>query len=256
LIWDALEGRERKWFEDGVGKEKVRQLSSNSQKRNPRVERDNAREALRAPKVNIAPPSSPSFTLSQWVRNLRALLGFGQEGMWRRLDPKNDPYASFFPTSAKGNLRLALLEEIVGLSSMQLGSDSIPLIGRRRALYAYPGKDPALKVWLETVDPAQYGSFKDSLLRELSDAQKDLDTEVKNSTYQGVDYVLTIRKDLSFEGLKGKNSIGGAHIFFPDRNAILTIQSFNTRHTLATESLPPTEPFVKQVIDSVRSSGN
>lgn len=195
--------------------------------------------------------------MRQWLENLGRFLLLASQRVggnsWHEIPLKGDPYEMFFPPVSKEGFRLLLLEGILQPSEMELGSEVIPLVARHRALYAFPNKEPLLKVWVETVVPERYQHFQSSSIREFYSVQKETDLILRKSEYGQREYYVGRRKDLSLQGLKGKESIGSGHIFFPDRNTVVTIQFFNTEYYSKQDPLPEMESFVRQVIDSVNS---
>jgi len=76
---------------------------------------------------------------------------------------------------------------------------------------------------------------------------------VTTSSHKEHEYYVYLRKELSFEALKNKNSIGGMYVFFPERNVVVFIFLFNTRYTSAGAymvSRGDIQSIVRQFIDS------
>ena len=107
---------------------------------------------------------------------------------------------------------------------------SILVLTARRSFYAHPNiKDGwVFKIWAEQVSSETFLKYKELLIQDIITHNSEVDTE--KSAYKDHEYYIYLRKDLTTKGLEGKNSIGGANIFFPENNISLFLYFFNTKY--------------------------
>lgn len=196
---------------------------------------------------------------------------------WNRKALKNDEFQSFFPLTLKTsqrdlyligpntqgvfkNTEPTVLETAgieyrdnisINLSTTQEKPTPVKILTSRRTFYALP-KMLVFKIWLEQVPQEEFSTYKEAVTRELDNYKAE--ANVEKLTYKNHEYYLYFRKDLTKENLKDKNSIGGAYIYFPEKNTAVFISIFNP----ASDSVDPymlnhqdAISAINQIIDSV-----
>ena len=193
---------------------------------------------------------------------------------WNRKALASDTFQSFFPLKLQDKLYLVSPNE-AGVfdsavpttdtgyvefrdgSQINLGSQEKPevfkVISARRTFYALEGFEemPVFKMWTEQVSPEDFARYEKAVLAQLDLFSSS--SNVEKHAYKGHDYYVYLRKDLTTEGLKGKNSIGGSYVLFPEKNTVMYIFVFNTRYNTPTAYLMTKEGLNKaaeQFIDS------
>lgn len=195
---------------------------------------------------------------------------------WNRKALQGDEFEAFFPLTLGDNLYLVspnengLFEgnglvtsdsafiEFRDSANINLGTQEqehiFKILSARRSFFAHRTFDeiPVFKIWSEQVASEDFQEYKLTVSEEL-DSFTFSEVEKENE-YKDHDYYTYLRKDLSAEGLKGKNSIGGAYIFFPEKNSVLYIFFFNTRYNTPVAYLISDDEItsiVHEIIDSV-----
>lgn len=195
---------------------------------------------------------------------------------WNRIVLKGDIFQSNFLLNTKEGLYLVSPNEdgsgdieksetlesayIEGRNNtkINLGTNENPIVFdilmARRALYAnHKIKDmPIFKMWLEQTFPNEFLNYKQGILNQLNELGDSVFLE--KFEYKNHEYYIYLRKDLSFEGLKGDNSIGGMYIFFPELNLSEFLFFFNTKYNDKNAYLISKEEIqnlAQELIDSV-----
>lgn len=86
---------------------------------------------------------------------------------------------------------------------------------------------PVFKIWAERVSPEEFLEYKLAILDLLNSYPASV-SGIEKASYKDHEYYIYLRRDLTKEGLKGLNSIGGVYIFFPEKNTGMFIFLFNT----------------------------
>ena len=110
---------------------------------------------------------------------------------------------------------------------------------------------PALKIWTEQVSLEEFLKYKTALVDLLNSYPS---TNIEKTDYKNHEYYTYLGKNLTPEGLKGKNSIGGVYVFFPEKNTGLFIFLFNTRYDTSNAYLISSNEInsiTHEIIDSV-----
>ncbi|OGD66817.1 hypothetical protein A2442_01700 [Candidatus Campbellbacteria bacterium RIFOXYC2_FULL_35_25] len=169
--------------------------------------------------------------------------------LWNKPDSQgmilleNDDYHSFFPkkfdisqdvrimdlatASTEGGIYInySTVGSIIKVGEQDNTSD-VSILESRRGIYRVPDKDPSFKMWVEKTSQDNFSIYKEKSLEEISSYYDSL---VIKKNYENHDYYVYLRKDLSNENLKDKSSIGGAYLFFPEKNIVVYLYFFNTK---------------------------
>ncbi len=194
---------------------------------------------------------------------------------WNRKILQEDQFASFFPLTFKENLYLTSPNEEGDFSPKGLNNSSpvfieyrdnasinmgaqekeqmFKVLAGRRSFYASKTftEMPIFKIWTEQVSPEEYPQYQVAIIEQLNGFASSANLEI--NSYKNNKYYIYLRKDLTPEGLSGKNSIGGAYVFFPEKNTVLSIYLFNTRYNTPDAPLISKEEvdnIIKEIIDS------
>jgi hypothetical protein len=193
---------------------------------------------------------------------------------WNRKALAGDMFQSFFPLKLQEKLYLVSPNESGVFDSsapttstryvefrddsqINLGSREKPevfkVLSAHRAFYALEGFEemPVFKMWIEQVLPEDFTRYEKAVLAQLDLFSSS--SNIEKQTYKGHNYYTYLRKDLSNEGLKGKNSIGGSYVLFPEKNIIMYIYLFNTRYNTTSAYLISKDGLnkvIEQFIDS------
>ena len=201
---------------------------------------------------------------------------------WNRKALQGDEFEAFLPLRVQNDLYLISPEEQavfdpgkpatpgaafvefrdnrkipVGSSPQQF----VTILKARRAFYGHVtlAEMPVFKVWVEQVSAEDFPRYKEGIqrtVRRYESNRSETDSariDVTTSSHKGHEYYLYLRGDLSFEGLKNKNSIGGLYVLFPEGNVVVFISFFNTRYTSADAymvSKDDVQSIARQFIDS------
>ncbi|HEY9481183.1 MAG TPA: hypothetical protein VIR98_03065 [Candidatus Paceibacterota bacterium] len=146
---------------------------------------------------------------------------------------------------------------------LDASSSVVTTIKALRSFYGLEGYDemPIFKVWVEQTSPEDFSKYKTSIIEDtlkkyasVASSNTNEAINLEKSTYKNHEYYTYLRKDLSYTGLKGKNSIGGAYMFFPENNTVEYIFLFNTKYNSADAYLitkAQLDSTIHQIIDSV-----
>lgn len=171
---------------------------------------------------------------------------------WNRKPLQGDAFEKFFPLTLTKDLFLGSVNkkglfdrtrptditstfiEYRDNTKINLGTKEkeqpFNILAARRSFYAHRiFKDEwVFKIWAEQVSSETFLEYKEALIHDFVKAGSTVDIE--KSTYKNHEYHIYLRKDLTPKGLEGKNSIGGAYIFFPEYKISLYLYFFNTRY--------------------------
>ena len=194
---------------------------------------------------------------------------------WSRKALQGDEFESLFPLALKKNLYLVsptekgvfdsntpttlnlAFIEYRNKTQINLGTQERPkpftIVNARRTFYALKGFEemPVFKMWTENLSTKDFPEYTKAVIAELDGFRSS--TNIEKQSYNGHDYYVYLRKDLSTNGLRGKNSIGGAYVFFPEKNTVLYIFLFNTRYNTPTAYLisnSEIKNIIQDIIDS------
>lgn len=131
-------------------------------------------------------------------------------------------------------------------------------LASRSTYYASKRLDsaPIFRMWTEQLSPDEYTKYKANIIdKELKSYDSEAGIELEKIEYNNHEYYLYLRNDLSYEKVKGNNSLGGAYIFFPEKNTSVFIMLFNTRYDTPNKNnyIISKEEFVnviQEIIDS------
>ena len=193
---------------------------------------------------------------------------------WNRKALQGDDFESFFPLTLKDNLYLvspneegvceakrpstpnAAFIEYRNNAGIKLGAAgkerAFKILTARRSFYAHKTLEemPVFKIWAEQVSSEEFPKYKEAVADQLSSFPS---SNTEKADYKNHEYYIDLTKDLTPEGLKGKNSIGGAYIFFPEKNVALCMWFFNTRYNTPNAYLiskSEISNIVHEIIDS------
>ena len=203
---------------------------------------------------------------------------------WNRQSLQDSGFSAFLPTTLKNNLYLVSPDENgvfdgkgpVSIEQafveyrenahIKIGLDAssavVTTLKAFRSFYGLEGYDemPVFKIWVEQTSPEDFSKYRISIIEDTLKKDADVPTSSTNeainlekSAYKNYEYYTYLRKDLSYTGLKGKNSIGGAYIFFPEKNTVEYIFLFNTKYNSPDSYLMSKielKSVIEQIIDS------
>lgn len=196
---------------------------------------------------------------------------------WDRKVLKGDLFETFFPRTLGKNLyyigpyqggkidSLGPLGDIKNIdlieyndnSTIDRGTDKFYILAARRSFYANKTLEeiPVFKMWAELLSSEDFIKYKKDIVeKELKSYSTVPGVTLEKAEYKNHEYYIYLRDDLSYEGLKGKNSIGGAYVFFPEKNISLYILLFNTKYNTPDAYLISKKELVNVIQEIVDSS--
>lgn len=192
---------------------------------------------------------------------------------WNRKALQGDSFQAFFPMTVNGGFYLASPEpdgrflpkgpvqssaafiEYRDHTQNAMGPAEMPvtILRSRRSFYNREAftEMPVLKVWVEEVSAEDFPAYKTAALQQLESFKGE--ATVEQMDYRQHEYAVYLRKVLSRDALQGKKTIGGAYVFFPEKNTVLFIAALNTKYTSDVYLISRDEfhTAIHQIIDSV-----
>lgn len=129
-------------------------------------------------------------------------------------------------------------------------------LASRSTYYASKRLDsaPIFRIWTEQLSPEEYIKYKTNIIeQELKSYDSEPGVELEKLEYNNHEYYIYLRNLSNYQEIKGNNSIGGAYVFFPEKNISTSIMLFNTRYDTPNNYLISKEELnqvIHEIIDS------
>lgn len=121
------------------------------------------------------------------------------------------------------------------------------ILNKQKPIYVY-------SMFLAEMSPQDYLKYVNFISATAQDMSSDNVYSPSKSEYKNHPYYIHIRKDMSPEALKGKESIGTTVVCFPETNIAVTLYFYNTKDSDGDANMitkQDMESVAKQLIDYV-----